>query len=265
MLVLWMWIHGSSLVIYALVLFLSVGIGAVNHNHAHRSLWQWQWLNHITDLLLTVLQGHPTFVFHSGHNANHHRHRHGAKDIARTYRFGGDSNHLWGYLTHPVFAVAASYPHFMRWLTRLFRHRPLSFLFCLFQYLLVVLLWGSLAWIDWQKLFFLVLIPQLHGLHWLLASNYLQHAHADGRSKLNFARNFSGWINPLLFNIGYHTAHHLHGTTHWSELPALHQKYHTKIDSQLMERSVISYMLRTYLLSLAFQRYRSQSMMKSES
>src|SRR5256885_16702539 len=38
------------------------------------------------------------------------------------------------------------------------------------------------------------------------------------RSPLNYARNFEGWVNPLLFNIGLHTAHHERPQAHWSEL-----------------------------------------------
>ena len=170
-------------------------------------------------LLLTLLQGHPTFVFWPAHVANHHRFRHGPRDMARTYRFGGDHNHLLGYLLHPLQAGWVLYPLFLRWLGQLRRHWPGAFRYCMGQYLLWLGSWALLLSLDWQKALLLVIVPQLHGLHWLLATNYLQHAHADGRpltrgqrldsaTPLNYARNFEGWVNPLLFNIGLHTAHH---------------------------------------------------------
>lgn len=75
------------------------------------------------------------------------------------------------------------------------------------QYALWLSSWGFFLWLDWQKALLFVIVPQLHGLHWLLATNYLQHAHADGRPlsraqrntpgiELNYARNFEGLVNP---------------------------------------------------------------------
>src|SRR5256885_13103431 len=60
----------------------------------------------------------------SAHVANHHRFRHGPRDMARTYRFGGDHNHLLGYLLHPLQAGWVLYPLFLRWLGQLRRHWP---------------------------------------------------------------------------------------------------------------------------------------------
>jgi fatty acid desaturase len=257
----WQWRYDFSWPLYLIVLFLSVGVSAIHHNHAHLGLWRSRWLNRATDLWLTLLQGHPTFVFHAAHNSNHHRYHHGPDDIARTYRFGGDTNHLLGYLLHPILVLVVLFPHFHQWLLRLKRYRPMAFRYVLFQYSLVVLLWGGLAAWDWHKWFLLVLIPQLHGLHWLLATNYLQHAHADGRSSINFARNFEGAVNLLLFNIGFHTAHHFHGKAHWTQLPALHQKYRSQVDPRLHAGGVSGDMYKTYVLSLIWPGCRSRSLM----
>ncbi|MGV8295097.1 hypothetical protein ACV36C_40345, partial [Pseudomonas aeruginosa] len=95
-----------------------------------------------TDFWITLLQGHPTFVFYPAHVANHHRFKHGARDVARTYRFGGDTNHLWGYLIHPAQAVWVLYPLFFAWLGRLRRHWPGAWRYCLCQYGAWLGLWG---------------------------------------------------------------------------------------------------------------------------
>ncbi|WP_273429291.1 fatty acid desaturase [Chitinibacter tainanensis] len=248
-------------VVYGLVLFLTLGVGVIHHNHTHRKMWRSKRLNRLTDLWITALQGHPTFVFYPAHIANHHRYHHGPQDVARTYRFGGDTNHLLGYLLHPLQASWVLYPLFIRWLRQLQQRHAGAFRYCLLQYAIVLLLWGTLALIDAQKMFWLVLLPQLHGLHWLLATNYLQHAHADGHSALNFARNFEGWVNPLLFNIGLHTAHHRHLRAHWSSLPQLHAHYRQQIHPALNAGPLLAYMGRTYLLSLLHPRWRSRSLM----
>ncbi|WP_205700968.1 fatty acid desaturase [Jeongeupia sp. USM3] len=255
------WVWGIHWLAYALTLFLTLGTGVIHHNHTHRRMWRSRRLNRLTDFWLTLLQGHPTFVFYPAHVGNHHRYRHGPKDAARTYRFGGDRNDLRGYLLHPLQAAWVLYPLFIGWLRQLGRRNRGALRYCLAQYAAVLALWGGLAWLDWQRWLVLVLIPQLHGLHWLLATNYLQHAHADGHSRLNYARNFEGWVNPLLFNIGLHTAHHEHPRAHWSELPRLHRAYRDRIDSRLNAGPLARYMFVTFIASLLLPRLRSRPLM----
>jgi fatty acid desaturase len=248
-------------VLYGLLLFFSVAVGVVHHNHAHLRMCTHRFCNRLIDFVITVLQGHPTFVFYATHNANHHRYHHGPKDIARTYRFGGDTNHLWGYLVHPFQATWVLYPAFLQWLGRMRRRSAGVYGYCLSQYGVLALAWGTLASLNLEKFVLLVLLPQLFGLHWLLATNYLQHAHADGNSPINFARNFSGWLNPLCFNIGMHTAHHLHPRVHWSQLPALHQHYAPQVHPALHAGPLLPYMLRTLVWGTFFASARSTSLM----
>lgn len=271
----WQWRNGFNLLLYAAMLFLTLGIGVIHHNHTHLRLWRSRWANRATDFYITLLQGHPTFVFWPAHVANHHRHRQGPKDIARTYRFGGDTNHLTGYLLHPLQAAWVLYPLFMQWLSTLRRKRSGAFGYCVAQYGVWLGSWALLLALDWRRALLFVIVPQLHGLHWLLATNYLQHAHADGRSEaekgavgdtrgrmLNYARNFEGLVNPLLFNIGLHTAHHENPHAHWSELSQLHcTQYRDRVDPALNERGLVPYMLRVFVLGAFVPRFRSRSLM----
>ena len=276
----WQWFHGFHAALYALMLFLTLGVGVIHHNHVHRHMWRGRFANRLTDFWITLLQGHPTFVFWPAHVANHHRHRHGPRDAARTYRFArGDTNDLLGYLLHPLQAALVLYPMFVAWLARLRLHQPGAFRYCMAQYALWLGLWAGLLALDWRRALLFVILPQLHGLHWLLATNYLQHAHADGRPPvrdngapgetpgiaLNYARNFEGLVNPLLFNIGLHTAHHENPHAHWSELADLHRlRYRARIDATLNERGLVPYMLRVFVLGAVLPRYRSRSLMARE-
>jgi fatty acid desaturase len=271
----WQWFHGFHWLLYAAMLFLTLGVGVIHHNHTHRRLWHGRWPNRLTDMVITVLQGHPGFVFWPAHVANHHRHRHGPQDVARTYRFGGDTNHLMGYLLHPLQAGWVLYPLFVAWLVKLRQHGPGAFRYCMAQYAVWLGSWALLLALDWRKALLFVIVPQLHGLHWLLATNYLQHAHADGRpmpqkgacrdtrgTALNYARNFEGLVNPLLFNIGLHTAHHEHPHVHWSELGSLHHRlYRQRVDPALSEKGLVPYMLRVFVLGAFWPRFRSRSLM----
>lgn len=256
------WSSWIDYFLYCCVFFLSVCISAVHHNHAHLPMWKNKTLNRLCNWWLSLLQGHPTFVFYASHNANHHRFHHGSLDVSRTYRFGGDANHLWGYICHPLHAVLVLYPLFYQWLKRIKQHSPNVFYYFIMHYACILILWISLAALHLPSFLCIVLLPQLFGLHWLLATNYLQHAHADGNSSINFARNFTGGVNFFCLNIGFHTAHHLYPHTHWSQLPALHAQLQSDIHPQLDAGSLSSYMLRSYVLSLFIPRYRSHSLMK---
>ena len=242
----WQWVHGFWWPLYGLMLFLTLGVGVIHHNHTHIRMWRGRWTNRATDFWITLLQGHPTFVFYPAHVANHHRYKHGARDVARTYRFGGDTNHLWGYLIHPLQAGWVLYPLFFAWLGRLRRHWPGAWRYCMAQYGVWLRLWGG-----------------------LLATNYLQHAHADGGPRavagLNYARNFEGLVNPLLFNIGLHTAHHEHPRAHWSELVRLHrEQYRSRVNPALNEPGLTPYMFRVFVLGAVMPRFRSRSCMAPE-
>lgn len=263
----WQWVHGFNVLLYAAILFLTLGVGVIHHNHAHLRMWRGRRANRLTDFCLTLLQGHPTFVFWPAHVANHHRHRHGPLDLARTYRFGGDTNHLAGYLLHPLQAVTVLYPSFVAWLGGLRRRQSGAWRYCMAQYALWLASWALLLALDWRRALLFVIVPQLHGLHWLLATNYLQHAHADGRPRprgalLAYARNFEGWVNPMLFNIGLHTAHHEHPHAHWSELGRLHREhYRARVEPVLNEGGLVAYMARVFLLGALAPRFRSRSLM----
>ncbi|MNJ76368.1 hypothetical protein D3C77_736360 [compost metagenome] len=82
---------------------------------------------------------------------------------------------------------------------------------------------------------------------------------------LNYARNFEGLVNPLLFNIGLHTAHHEHPRAHWSELTRLHRDhYRGRVRSELNERGLTPYMFRVFILGAFVARFRSRSCMAPE-
>jgi fatty acid desaturase len=260
----WQWRHGFDAWLYGAMLLLWIGIGVIHHHHAHRPMWRARVLNRATDLWLAVLQGHPTYAFAATHNANHHRHRHGPGDWARTYRFaGGDTNHAWGYLLHPLQAAAALYPHFLAHLRRMRRHRPGVWRWALGQYALVGASWAAALALDWRGALLYVFLPQAVAMHWLLGANYFQHAHADGRSRWNYARNFTGAVNWLYFNIGLHTAHHEHPREHWSRMPELHRSLHARVHPALEERSFLVYLARVMLLGALWPRFRSRTLMRS--
>jgi fatty acid desaturase len=96
-------------------------------------------------------------------------------------------------------------------------------------------------------------VPGFFALWTIMLFNYEQHVHADPWSKHNHSRNFVGWwLNFLLFNNGYHAAHHENPGTHWSKLRAAHEKIAPEIDPRLVERNMWWYWIRIYALAPFF-------------
>ena len=254
-LVIWQWFNGIEWYLILVMLILSVGLAVVQHNHTHLRMWSSSWLNRATDIWLSIIQATPSFVFFPSHIGNHHRHKHGPEDETRTYRFGGHHNNIIGYILHPfqaLFVLPGTLLKYVKKRTILGDYWPIVELFS------IGVVSVTLAFIDVRLWILLVLVPQLHGLHWLLASNYLQHAGAEPGTgvdaatdgSLNFSRNFTGWINLLWFNIGFHTAHHENSKTHWFDLRKKHEDYVKKVPNWLVYNSLAWYFIRV----LMFQR-----------
>jgi fatty acid desaturase len=250
--------HAASFqpLLFIASLVMAVAIGVMHHNHQHLPLWRAPVLNGLTDAWFTLFQGHPGFVFRPAHLENHHVHRNGAHDYTRTWRWR-DGNSLAGLIAHPAQFVFLIAPVLARHLAQLWRRERARFWLAAGHYALLATVAGTLLAADWAKAVLFVLLPQAAALFFLLVSNYVQNAHVDERSPWNHSRNFVGWVNPLLFNIGYHTAHHQHASAHWSELPRRHASIAHRIDPRLIERSLALYCLRVFVLAAFVPRLRS--------
>jgi fatty acid desaturase len=258
------WVFGFSWVLFGVLLFITVGLEIIHHNHVHLGIWTSKPLNRATNYLISVLTAIPSAMVESGHLKNHHVHQHGPLDVTRTYRFGGDHNHFWGYVLHPFQAFAVLVPMFWQQFVEGLPKRSRFSRDLLLQLTLILATWSVLAAIDWRKFLLLVLVPQAVGWHWLLASNYFQHAHCDDQSEANYARNFTGFINWFWFNIGFHTAHHDHPAAHWSTLRRLHTSDYQHVDPRLNHKSFVVYFAKTLILSPLVPGLRSESLRTPE-
>jgi fatty acid desaturase len=103
----------------------------------------------------------------------------------------------------------------------------------------------------WSGLFFVV-VPQLWGARWFLRINVIQHDGCDTASEWDHSRNFVGKLfNWFMMNSGYHTVHHRRAGLHWTELPRAHEaEVAPRIRPSLVERSMVGYVLRTYVFRL---------------
>jgi fatty acid desaturase len=73
--------------------------------------------------------------------------------------------------------------------------------------------------------------------------------HCDPHSPDNHSRNFvNSFQNWWVFDAGFHTVHHEHAGTHWSEYRRLHRERGDRIDPRLNESSIFGFVFKRYVL-----------------
>ena len=268
---LWMGLTTSTLValwrapafswkLYLALLYFSVAAAILAHNHNHVRMWRSRALNHLTDVWITLFYGFPLFVWIPTHNKNHHRFNNTKPDYTHTWRFW-EANNLLTLLAYPTISAFYQQPPIVRYLTSQSSLNRRQFYACVSQILCLIAWVAAALIIDWRKALLYVVLPQQVSLITVLFLNYLQHVHADEEDEWNHSRNMTGkLLNFMMFNNGYHTVHHLQPGLHWSLTPAEHHRLAHNIDPSLNERSLLWYMVRTFLLAPFVPSWRSGSM-----
>ena len=254
----WVWI-GVNPFLYTWFLFMSVAVAVMTHNHNHLPMWRSKTLNILTDWWLTVFYGFPIFAWIPTHNKNHHRFNNRKGDDSITYRVS-EKNNFFTLISYPTISGYYQQKAIAVYLKDLKANNKEKFWICISQYAVLVLWIAAALIIDWEKALLFVIVPQQVSLFSVLIFNYVQHVHADEESEWNHSRNYTGFLNFLLFNNGYHTIHHHKAGLHWNKAPEAHKDIEKNIDPILLERSFWWYIVRSYFLSIFIPKFRTKSM-----
>ncbi len=138
-----------------------------------------------------------------------------------------------------------------RWAKKMHKEHPAWFWQYVIETVLVYTMRISLLIYDFWPAVIFVAIPHFYG-HWgVLGANYYQHDGCIPGDKVNQSRTFtSKLLNFVLFNNGYHAAHHLNPGVHWSLLPAYHAKHVAPYaHPALIQKSILAYLFKTCIYS----------------
>jgi len=248
-------------------LYFGFCAGVFSHNHNHSPMFKNRRMNAFYSAWLSVFYGYPTFAWIPTHNLNHHKYVNKAGDATITWRYSKKNTWLiastyyfvsayWqaGPLKEYVAKAKASNPALFRqiktqWITLAGTHLAL-----------LSLGWATHGWakgtVCWL---FGFAFPALFAAWSMIFINYIQHVHCDPWSEHNHSRNFVSKLgNFLVFNNGFHTAHHESAGLHWSKLPEAHAKIAHHIDPALNQPSIFGFVLRAYLLGAISDKYRTK-------
>jgi fatty acid desaturase len=251
-------LHSFNPLLYVASLFFAISVAVIAHNHNHLPIWRSKPLNTLTDYWLTLFYGFPAFAWIPTHNTNHHKLNNKEGDYTITYRVS-EKNNLLTLLIYPSISSYFQQKPIRDYLKVLKEKDKEKFYLAVFQYVALVLFYAVALWIDWKKALIYIAIPHQVSLFSVLVFNYVQHVHADEESEYDHSRNFTGFLNKLLFNNGYHTIHHERAGIHWSQTPEAHAKIAHNIDPSLIERSFWGYIGRVYFLGPFVNRYKTVS------
>ncbi len=248
-------------------LYMGFCYGVFSHNHNHTPTFVKKSHNTLFAAYLSFIYGYPTFAWIPTHNLNHHRFVNKAGDATITWRYSRENTWTvaWTYFFVSSYWQAGPIKEY---LAKAKAKHPKLYRQAIGQYValivgqvsmlaLAVRLHGTRTglWVYTSAL----LLPGFFALWSMMFINYIQHVHCDPWSKHNHSRNFvSPYANYVVFNAGYHAAHHENSGMHWSELPGAHAKIADQIDPELRQASIFWFCIRSYLLGAFSDRFRTK-------
>lgn len=238
--------------------YFALACGVIAHNHNHCPTFRDKRGNTLFALWISLFYGYPTFAWVPTHNLNHHKFVNADGDATITWRHTNKHNALVAFTYFFVSSYYQSEP-INAYIRNARQKKPALFRQIMLQYAV----WGGgylamfglgvflYGWAAGFKLWLLAIgLPALFSLWTIMLFNYDQHVHADATSERDHSRSFtSPVLNFLLFNNGYHAAHHEHPGAHWSELKGFHQQLAPGINPVLLQKSLWWYWTKQYLLT----------------
>jgi beta-carotene hydroxylase len=210
----------TTLVILSAISILPRIVSAmVVHNSAHFKIFSNNIVNSIFDLFLYLESGMMTSKFRLHHNIGHHSdYLDPTKDpstwIWRNGKVMPRAVYISRYfVTHTYFSVRIG-----------LNYRKLLKKYIVQQLFFIAVMIGLFI-IHPLNTLIVFLIPML--IVWLIFINFTYDDHVGLFSDNDYEASFSKTgkiLNILIFNNGYHLAHHIQPRLHWSELPTFHKK-----------------------------------------
>lgn len=208
----------------------------VNHNHMHCRTFRRDRHNRLYNLALSIARGHSATGIVVPHQFNHHREAGAGGDWIRPALAGKGLGwlRLLRYVLRASLTMMVERGRIGAPVLPPRRQRGQGI-----ERLFLAAVIGIALLHDWKVFLLFNVAPWLLGLCLLVAVNLLQHDALHPGESRDFTGRFGNWF---FFNNGYHTAHHLRPSLHWSMLPLLHAGI--KPDAPQQFTSILAYLWR---------------------
>ncbi len=226
---------------------INVTVSLINHNHSHVATFGYRWANTIFEIFLTLTRGASASFIVVIHNLNHHKYNGKTGDWFHPSFEGRGTgfSRLWRYLfnTFKAFKNGAKNPEFV-WPAYLKKKKG-------FENSILIIFTLFFLYLSPVKYLFFIFLPCMFGNLFVVFTNLVNHKNCNPDNIYESCMNYLNPIeNFLLFNGGYHVAHHINANIHWSELPEFYNKeVSAHIDQKYEKGSMLKTMLWDYLFN----------------
>lgn len=195
----------------------------VAHNHMHLPMFRGRFWNRIFQLFLMFGSGQPPTGIITAHNVRHHSHSNTELDFVRVSLVRSRWNFI-NLMVFPFISIMTMFREKPGDLRLWKKNRPSLYRQALLERVVFFSVLFTLAVMDWRASLSFLVLPWLGAQLCLIGMNLLQHQDCDSASEYDHSRNVTGrFVNWILLNNGFHTAHHLRPSLHWSLLPEFHR------------------------------------------
>ena len=228
--------------------FFSFSCAVIIHNTIHAPIFKDKRVNKLFQFVLSFCYGHSVSAYVPGHNFSHHKYTQHLEDAIRTtkmrYRINL-FNQLFFFYSLSGDIVKGEFT----FAKRMFKEKREWFWQYAFELGLVILVNIILVVINWKCAILFWIIPHQYAAWGIVGTNYFQHDGCDEDHPYNHTRNFSSKsLNFMLFNNGYHGAHHMKPNLHWSLLPEYHDKnIRPHVHPALDRGSLLKYLIEVHI------------------
>jgi fatty acid desaturase len=226
---------------YALLMVVPKGcIGAWSHHHQHVATFRKPVLNRALELSHALHTGMTSNLWVLHHVLGHHvNYLDQTKDESRWTRKDGSK---MGALEYTLDVTFTAYWRAFKVGQRFPKHQRVFFL----GLALTTVALGTLVWLKPVSALILFVLPMLNTMLFTAWVTYDHHAGLETENPYEGSINtLNKRFNVITGNLGFHTAHHLKQSVHWSKLPELHRTIAHKIPAHLYRKSDFSLLLGT--------------------
>ncbi len=227
------WLSWIGLFCYCIFSIISKGyISPWNHHHQHVQTFSVPIMNRLLEVMYSLQTGITGYGWVLHHNLWHHPHYQDQTKDESAWK--SPKWKRYNPLEYTgVVSLTSAYRSWIVWN----KHKKIQ---RYFLYMMIIQAFIVISLIIFQPLqgIVLFLVPMITSVLITIYLTYHHHSWLESDDPYKSSYNITQWwYNLLTGNLGYHTAHHLKGSLHWSKLPEFHKTIQHKIDAKYYRKT----------------------------